>query len=96
MTDNSDARRLIHDLNNVFTRVLTTAELIEAAGEAGGQLALDARAIRDAALEGREIADALRAVALCAEAGRAEGGRTGSAGARTPGAPDVERRDDEG
>ncbi len=57
-------RPLVHDLNNVFTRILTTAELIESEGSSDDQIAVDARAIRDAALEGRDIAAAIRAAAI--------------------------------
>lgn len=63
-----ELRPLVHDLNNLFTRILTTAELIESQGSPGDQIVVDARAIRDAAIEGRELAAAIRAAATRAEA----------------------------
>ena len=61
-------RPLVHDLNNVFTRILTTAELIESQGSPDDQFVVDARTIRDAALEGRDLAAAIRAAAIRAAA----------------------------
>ncbi|MFW5741802.1 MAG: hypothetical protein ACOC2D_00880 [Spirochaetota bacterium] len=101
MTDNSDVRQLVHKLNNVFTRILTTAELIEPRGEADDQLAADARAIRDAALEGRDIGEAIRTAAIRAEAIRAEVARAQDAptqadAKRTPAGHNGERPDADG
>jgi hypothetical protein len=59
-----EIRPLVHDLNNLFTRILTTAELIESQGSPGDQVVVDARTIRDATLEGRDIAAAIRAAAI--------------------------------
>lgn len=65
MTDDNELSGLVHDLMNALTQILTTAELVETQGEPCGQLADDARTIRRAALEARDLTEAIRARALC-------------------------------
>ncbi|MFP4113055.1 MAG: hypothetical protein ACOC2Y_01975 [Spirochaetota bacterium] len=55
MSDNAEIRELVHDLNNVMTRILTAAELLEGTLPADTEAATDARNIRSAALSGRDL-----------------------------------------
>ncbi|MFW6313791.1 MAG: hypothetical protein ACOC2N_07895 [Spirochaetota bacterium] len=59
MPEDTEVRRTIHDLNNALTRILTTAELIVEQADDETQIARDARDIRSAALEGRDLVTAL-------------------------------------
>jgi hypothetical protein len=59
MSNDTELRGLVHDLNNAIARILTTAELVESESEPGGQVARDANAIRDAALESRDLVSEL-------------------------------------
>ncbi len=52
--DGASLRKTIHDLNNVLTRIVASAELI-AFQASDDQVVQDARAICDAALAGREL-----------------------------------------
>ena len=50
-----EVRQLIHDLGNKLTRILSTAEFLEAEVAENEAAVADARSIREAALEGREL-----------------------------------------
>lgn len=60
MDDHSELRSHLHDLNNALTRILTSAEFLDSESETPEQLVADAKAIREAALDGRRIAQRIR------------------------------------
>jgi len=64
MPDDTEVRRTIHDLNNALTRILTTAELIVEQSDDAKQIVQDARDIRSAALNGRDLVTALATMVL--------------------------------
>lgn len=55
MSDDQDLRETIHSLNNMFARILTTAELIEQDAEQNHRTVADAQSIQEAALAGRDL-----------------------------------------
>ena len=56
----AEARKTIHDLNNVLATVLGSAELIMADTKEGSQIHADAGSICAAALRGRGLIEELR------------------------------------
>lgn len=50
-----EVRQVIHDLGNKLTRILSSAEFLEAEVAENEAAVADARSIREAALEGRDL-----------------------------------------